>query len=71
MDHLSGMIINSPDDSKKNIYSIPETAEILKTGILLMMPGSILQTRGDKPTLGKYTYRKMDNNAPFLSTGLI
>ena len=62
------MVINSPDDSKKNIYSIPETAEILKTGILRMMPGSILQMR-DKPTLGKYTYRKMDTNAPFSIEG--
>ena len=30
LDHLSGMLINSPEDSSKPIYAIKETIEVLK-----------------------------------------
>ncbi|PUB30923.1 cAMP phosphodiesterase [Elizabethkingia sp. YR214] len=69
LDHLSGMVINSPDDSKKNIYSIPETAEILKNRYFTNDAWINFANEGDKPTLGKYTYRKMDTNAPFSIEG--
>lgn len=69
LDHLSGMVINSPDDSKKNIYSIPETAEILKNRYFTNDAWINFANEGDQPVLGKYTYKKMSNDAPFSIEG--
>ena len=71
LDHLSGMIINSPDDSKKNIYSIPETAEILKNRYFTNDAGSILQMKVISLLWANILTEKWILMLLFLSTGLI
>lgn len=65
LDHLSGMIINSPDDSKKNIYGITRTLDILRDKYFTNDAWINFANEGEKPQLGKYTYKKEDNEASF------
>lgn len=65
LDHLAGMIINSPDDSKKNIYALPFTIDILKNRYFTNDAWSNFANEGDAPILGTYTYKKHKNNEKF------
>src|SRR5690625_3870158 len=65
LDHLSGMIINSPDDSKKNIYALPFTIEILKNRYFTNDAWSNFANEGDQPILGTYTYRRKKDQEKF------
>ncbi len=56
LDHLSGLIINSPDDSKKNIYALPEVLETLKTHYFTWKSWANFGSEGEKPILNKYQY---------------
>ncbi|NAW51423.1 3',5'-cyclic-nucleotide phosphodiesterase [Elizabethkingia argentiflava] len=65
LDHLAGMVINSPEDSKKNIYSTPETAEVLKQRYFTQDAWINFANEGTPPILGKYTYKKHGNTTSF------
>ncbi|MCC7400915.1 MAG: 3',5'-cyclic-nucleotide phosphodiesterase [Chitinophagaceae bacterium] len=56
LDHLAGMVINSPDDTSKNIYALPQTIDILKDHYFTWDAWANFADRGEKPTLDKYHY---------------
>jgi cAMP phosphodiesterase len=56
LDHIAGMIMNSPDDSPKNIYAIPAVIEILKTKYFTWPAWANFANEGEAPALKKYTY---------------
>jgi len=65
LDHLSGLIINSPLDSKKNIYGLPFTLDILKNRYFTNDAWSNFANEGDQPILGKYTYKRYSHGESF------
>lgn len=56
LDHLSGLIINSPDDSAKNIYGLDYCLEVLKDKYFTWKSWANFANEGDQPALGKYHY---------------
>lgn len=56
LDHLAGMIINSPDDSAKNIYGLDFCLDVLKANYFTWKSWANFANEGDKPALGKYHY---------------
>lgn len=65
LDHLSGMIINSPEDSAKHIYALPSTIEVLKNRYFTNDAWINFANEGDLPQLGKYTYQSISGNQEF------
>ncbi|WP_410881525.1 3',5'-cyclic-nucleotide phosphodiesterase [Myroides sp. DW712] len=59
LDHLSGLIINSPEDTAKPIYSLPFVAEIFKHNYFTNASWANFGNEGESPILGKYTYKKV------------
>ncbi len=60
LDHLAGLIINSPDDSKKNIYALDYVIDIFKKYYFTNGPWSNFANEGESPILHKYTYKKLE-----------
>nr|WP_294945612.1 3',5'-cyclic-nucleotide phosphodiesterase [uncultured Mucilaginibacter sp.] len=56
LDHISGLIINSPEDSTKNIYGLQSTLETLKTHYFTWESWANFADDGAKPQLKKYHY---------------
>jgi len=56
LDHVAGLIINSPDDSSKNIYGLPFCLDILKDKYFTWKGWANFGDEGDRPTLNKYHY---------------
>lgn len=56
LDHLAGMVINSPDDSSKAIYGLDFTLDVLKDKYFTWKSWANFANEGDKPALGKYYY---------------
>ncbi len=75
LDHLSGLIINSPADSKKNIFAIAPVLQILQNHYFINDTWINFADQGQKPILGKYHYSEMQegielpaHNTPFFLT---
>ena len=60
LDHIAGMILNSPDDAPKNIYGTSSTIEILKNKYFTWESWANFGDQGEKPTLNKYHYVILD-----------
>lgn len=60
LDHLAGMIINSPDDSVKNIYALPFVVDILKEKYFSWKSWANFADAGESPLLKKYHYEVLD-----------
>ena len=56
LDHVAGLILNSPNDSPKNIYGFNSVIDILKNNYFTAKSWANFGSEGDKPTLNKYTY---------------
>lgn len=56
LDHISGLIINSPDDTVKNIYGLPFCLDIIKDKYFTWKSWANFANEGDKPALKKYLY---------------
>lgn len=56
LDHLAGMVINSPDDSTKNIYGMDYVLDVLKDKYFSWKSWANFANEGEKPALGKYHY---------------
>lgn len=56
LDHVAGLIMNSPDDSKKNIYALPSVAAVLKDKYFTWQAWANFANEGDLPHLDKYSY---------------
>lgn len=59
LDHLSGLIINSPADSKKNIFAIDPVLQILQNHYFITDTWINFGDQGQKPILGKYHYNSL------------
>jgi len=57
LDHVSGLILNSPDDSAKPIYGSRECLEIVRDKYFSWKSWANFANEGEKPTLNKYTYK--------------
>lgn len=62
LDHVSGLIINSPDDTVKNIYGLPFCLDILKEKYFTWKSWANFANEGDKPALKKYYYTYLSPN---------
>jgi 3',5'-cyclic-nucleotide phosphodiesterase len=56
LDHVAGLILNSPNDSPKNIYGFSSVIEIMKNNYFTAKSWANFGNEGDKPILNKYTY---------------
>jgi cAMP phosphodiesterase len=56
LDHVAGLIMNSPEDSSKNIYALPSVVEVLKDKYFTWQAWANFANEGDLPRLNKYTY---------------
>jgi cAMP phosphodiesterase len=59
LDHVSGLIINSPDDSTKNIYAFADCINTLKTHYFTWTSWANFANEGETPALKKYTYQTL------------
>lgn len=72
LDHLSGMLINSPEDSSKPIYASKETIDVLKNKYFTNAAWINFTNEGESPILNKYqyVYTEIGNAFPILNTHL-
>lgn len=57
LDHLSGLIINSPDDTVKNVYAFADCIETFKTRYFTWKSWANFADEGETPQLKKYHYK--------------
>ena len=62
LDHVAGLIINSPDDTSKNIYALPFCTEVLKEKYFSWKSWANFADDGEKPMLNKYHYKVLNAN---------
>jgi cAMP phosphodiesterase len=60
LDHVSGLIINSPEDTAKPIYALPEVIKVLREKYFTWDSWANFTNEGDFPLLKKYTYKRLD-----------
>lgn len=65
LDHLSGLIINSPEDAKKPIYGTKEMIEVLKQNYFTNAAWANFGNEGETPLLNKYEYRRFADQQEF------
>jgi len=56
LDHVAGLLMNSPEDSPKNIYAIPSVVDVLKDKYFTWKAWANFTNEGELPHLNKYTY---------------
>ncbi|MBD3750101.1 MAG: 3',5'-cyclic-nucleotide phosphodiesterase [Sphingobacteriales bacterium] len=56
LDHLSGLILNSPDDTAKPIYAMPYVLDVFKKHYFSWDTWANFADEGEKPALSKYHY---------------
>jgi cAMP phosphodiesterase len=69
LDHVSGLIINSPEDSAKSIYGLPSCLETIKTHYFTWASWANFADDGEKPALKKYSYKPMEPGKPITVDG--
>jgi cAMP phosphodiesterase len=72
LDHISGLIINSPDDTTKTIYALSSCIETIKTHYFTWESWANFTDEGETPVLKKYNYQVLpsDSNINIKNTGL-
>lgn len=72
LDHLAGMIINSPDDSTKSIYGMPNVLDVLREKYFSWKSWANFADEGEAPLLKKYHYVTLDtiNEIPIANTAM-
>jgi 3',5'-cyclic-nucleotide phosphodiesterase len=60
LDHLAGLIINSPNDIAKPIYAFPSVIEVLKQNYFTWKSWANFASEGDLPILNKYSYERLE-----------
>ncbi|GGH15761.1 MBL fold metallo-hydrolase [Mucilaginibacter phyllosphaerae] len=60
LDHLAGMIMNSPEDTTKNIYGLKSTLETIKTHYFTWESWANFADDGGAPQLKKYHYKALE-----------
>jgi 3',5'-cyclic-nucleotide phosphodiesterase len=56
LDHVAGLVINSPDDSTKNIYGLPFCLDVIRDNYFTWKNWANFADAGEQPMLGKYHY---------------
>jgi cAMP phosphodiesterase len=56
LDHLAGLVINSPDDGPKPIYGLPFCLDAFRDKYFTWQTWANFANEGEKPQLGKYRY---------------
>jgi cAMP phosphodiesterase len=56
LDHVAGLIMNSPEDSPKNIYAFPSVIDVLKNKYFTWKAWANFTNEGELPHLNKYSY---------------
>jgi cAMP phosphodiesterase len=59
LDHLAGLIINSPEDSTKNLYGLQSTLETFKTHYFTWASWANFADDGETPALKKFHYKPL------------
>ena len=59
LDHVAGLIIDSPDDTVKNIYALSFCNEVLKEKYFSWKSWANFADDGEKPMLNKYHYKNL------------
>jgi cAMP phosphodiesterase len=67
LDHVAGLIINSPDDAPKAVYGLQYTLDVLRDNYFTWKSWANFGSEGDKPVLHKYQYTPL---APGVKTPL-
>ncbi|HEY4063907.1 MAG TPA: 3',5'-cyclic-nucleotide phosphodiesterase [Puia sp.] len=60
LDHVAGLIINSPDDSAKSIYGLASCLKVLENDYFTWESWANFGDEGEKPLLKKYHYITME-----------
>ncbi|PWK79794.1 3',5'-cyclic-nucleotide phosphodiesterase [Mucilaginibacter oryzae] len=63
LDHIAGLIINSPEDSSKNIYAFNDCIETIKSRYFTWKSWANFGDQGEAPTLKKYHYKVLEPGA--------
>jgi 3',5'-cyclic-nucleotide phosphodiesterase len=63
LDHVAGLIINSPDDSSKNIYALPFTINTIEEKYFSWQSWANFGDEGEKPVLKKYHYVNLSEDS--------
>ena len=61
LDHLAGLILNSPNDIAKPIYALPSVIDVLKNYYFTWNSWANFASEGDKPILNKYNYQRLED----------
>jgi 3',5'-cyclic-nucleotide phosphodiesterase len=56
LDHVAGLILNSPEDSKKPIYALLEVLDVFKSNYFTRNAWANFGSEGEAPILNKYQY---------------
>lgn len=64
LDHVAGLIINSPDDTAKTIYGLAGCLETLKTHYFTWQSWANFTDEGETPLLKKYHYEALSPGNP-------
>jgi len=72
LDHIAGLIINSPDDTAKNIYGLASTLKTIRTDYFTWESWANFADEGEAPALKKYHYEALtpDSTISIKNTGL-
>jgi cAMP phosphodiesterase len=73
LDHIAGLIINSPDDTDKNIYALASCIQTIKTCYFTWRSWANFADEGEAPLLKKYHYQVLvpDSSISITNTGMI
>lgn len=61
LDHLAGLIINSPDDTTKNIYALAGCIDVFKSHYFTWKSWANFANEGEAPALNKYHYQVLSS----------
>ncbi len=64
LDHVAGLIINSPEDTAKNIYGLPSCLNVIRDKYFSWQSWANFADDGEKPQLKKYHYAPMTPGQP-------
>ena len=72
LDHIAGLIINSPDDTVKNIYALESTIKTIKTDYFTWESWANFTDEGEAPLIKKYHYQILtpDSTISVKNTGM-
>lgn len=64
LDHVSGLILNSPDDTVKQIYATRSCLDVIRDHYFSWKSWANFGNEGEKPALSKYSYNALSPGQP-------